>query len=92
MGRISEVRRQRVAYHGGRPVDGEVRVRGFDLQVAGRGIVVERREPVAVVVGAGERESRYGMPRERAVPTAAFLIAPVAAFVFARILSPRRRK
>ena len=89
---LNDLRRQRVAYAQGRTVDGEVRVRGLDLHVAGRSIVVERRVPVAVVVMDGGRESRYRLPREPGIPAVAFVAAPIAAFVVARIFSPKRRK
>lgn len=92
MALINDIRRQRVAYADGKPVDGVVRVRGVDLQIGGRTIVAERRVPLEVVITESGRESRYRVPREPGIPAVAFLAAPVVAFVFARIVRSRRRQ
>jgi len=74
-----------------RTVEGVVRVRGIDARVAGRGVVVERRDPQAVIVRDGGRVTRLTIPpSQRAGMLLAFALVPVAGMFVRSALASRR--
>ena len=74
-----------------RTVEGRVRVRGFDLQVAGGNAHAERQEPVEIIVTEAGQERRYRMPGPSSAGMVMMaLAAPVVARAIARTLKPRR--
>jgi hypothetical protein len=84
---INEVRRYSLSA-GAHAGEAAVRVRGIDARVGGRGVTVERHEPLDVTI-AGRA---YPLPTSRGMG-AAFALMPVAAFVLGRLLKrkePRR--
>jgi hypothetical protein len=81
-----------VARDARRSVDGVVRVRGIDVTVAGRGAIIQMRQPHAVVVRDGDRVTRLTVPAtDRAGMLVAFLLAPVASYLLTKALSAKRR-
>jgi hypothetical protein len=62
-------------------VEGVVRVRGIDAFVAGRGLRIEQRDPVAVVVQTSTGVQRHALPRYDAFPSVAAAIAGPALFL-----------
>ena len=70
-----------------RRVEGIVRVRGLDLRVRGRGLVLERWRPVAVVVRTPDALRRLTIDEPRTPATALALLAPVVAFDATRLLA-----
>ena len=77
-----------------RRVEAVVRVRGLDLRGrAARGLHVEQREPVQVVVREADTVRWLNLPPgEGARALAMFVAAPIAARALTRILKPRRSK
>jgi hypothetical protein len=72
----------------GRTVEGIVHVRGIDLRVHGRGVVFERRTPVAAVMRTHHALRRLAIEDQRHGPTWLMaLAAPVAAFAVAAIFT-----
>jgi hypothetical protein len=81
-----------VARDASRSVDGVVRVRGIDATVAGRGAIIQWREPHAVVVRDGDRVTRLAVPAtDRAGMLVAFVLAPVASYLLSKAFSGKRR-
>jgi hypothetical protein len=90
---LNELQEVRIA-SGRREVDGVVRVRGIDLTAEGRGVVLARHEPVAVIVreaGVIERVSLAPHAINSSAPIA-IVGAPIVARVIARLMSSRRSR
>ena len=80
-----------VARDATRTVEGVVRVRGLDARVAGRGGVIEWRDPHAVIVRDGGRVTRLTVPvQQRAGMLLAFVLVPVAGVFLRNALASRR--
>ncbi|MDE3097270.1 MAG: hypothetical protein KGK07_14875 [Chloroflexota bacterium] len=84
-----ELRHVPIATGDSRRVEGIVRVRGIDVRVQGRGVVLERWRPVAVVVRSPDALRRLAIDEPRAPDAALALLAPVIAFAAARLLARR---
>lgn len=89
---INEIRRTALAASGDQPVVGLERVRGIDLRFAGRGLVVESREPFAVLVGGEGVERRLPIAPAGGAPALPMALVPIAVFALARLRSARRRR
>jgi hypothetical protein len=91
-----ELRTVRVADGPGHSVEAVVRVSGIDARIDGRGFVFQTEEPVTLLVRDKDSLRRVQMPeRDEGVPAIAFLAAPIAAMVIARMFKarkPKRRK
>jgi hypothetical protein len=93
MRRIDELRTVKVADGAGHSVEAVVRVRGIDAMVRGRGFVFQSEEPVTLLVRDRDSLRRVHMPERKEGPSpAAFLAAPVVAFVVTRMFRPRKPK
>lgn len=77
----------------GRSVEGVVRVRGVDARVNGRGFVLERRQPVGVVVHTSSGMQRLTLPRQDATTgIAAVLAGPLLFLATKRYFRKGRRR
>ena len=65
-------------------VEGVVRVRGIDARVRGRGFVYESQTPLGVVVNTRAGVQRLSLPRDAALPGAAFALAGPLMFLAAK--------
>lgn len=89
----NELRTVTVSRRPGRTVEAVVRRRGIDARVGGRGIVLQAEEPVTLIVREPDTLRHVAMPERQARGAAfAFVAAPVAAAIIARILRPRRSR
>lgn len=79
-----ELHHARIVDDGRRVVDAEIRVRGLDARFGRRGFVVERQEPVAVVVRTPKGMHREVLPRPRTFRTLSFALAGPALFLAVR--------
>jgi hypothetical protein len=76
----------------GRSVEGVVRVRGIDARFAGRGLILQSQEPVAVLLRSPAGVSRMAMPAPSLAPAAAMMAAPALYLAVSRILRKGRRR
>jgi hypothetical protein len=77
----------------GHSVEGVVRVRGLDARVNGRGFVLERRQPVGVVVHTASGMQRMALPRSDATAGVAAVIAgPLLFLAIKRFFKKGRRR
>ena len=74
----------------GRHIEGIVQVRGLDLRVAGRGVVVERRRPVAVIVRTPDTLRRLAVDERHSPVTLLIAVLPLASLAMRRLM--RRAK
>lgn len=90
---LNELHEVRIA-SGRREVDGVVRVRGIDLTAEGRGVVLARHEPVAVIVREAGVIERVSLAPHAINSSALIAIvgAPIVARVIARLMSSRRSR
>ena len=79
----NEHQRVPIAVPDGRAVEGIVHVRGIDLRVRGRGVVFERRTPVAAVVRTRDALRRVAIESPRGRSWLLGLAAPLASFAIA---------
>lgn len=87
------LRTVKVADGRGRSVEAIVRVREIDARVAGQGAVLRTEEPVTLLVRDRDTLRRVAMPEKRGgFPALAWMAAPVAAMVIARVCRPRRSR
>jgi hypothetical protein len=88
---LNELREVRIA-SGRREVDGVIRVRGIDLTADGRGVMLARHEPVAVIVREAGAIERVSLAPHAMKSSALIAIvgAPIVARVIARLMSSRR--
>ncbi|MHB8375686.1 MAG: hypothetical protein ACYDEB_01830 [Dehalococcoidia bacterium] len=82
-----ELRHIPIATGNSRRVEGIVHVRGIDVRVQGRGVVLERWRPVAVVVRTPNALRRLTIDEPRLPAIVLALTAPVAAFAAGRLLA-----
>jgi hypothetical protein len=88
-----ELRTVKVADGLGRSVEAVVRRRGIDARAGGRGFVFQSEEPVTLLVRDRDTMRRISMPeRNEGVSAVAFLAAPIAAMVVARMFRPKKPK
>ncbi len=73
-----------------RTIDAVVCVRGIDVTAGGRGLRIEQRAPVAVIVSDARGVRRQALP-EHSSSLLAFLAAPIAAFALVQALKGRQR-
>lgn len=76
----------------GRAAEGIVQVRGLDLTVRGRGLVLEDRRPVAVLVRTPDTLRRIAIDDARPGRRFFAYAAPVAVYGLARVMIRRRWK
>jgi hypothetical protein len=89
----NELRTVQVADGPGRTVEAVVRRHGIDARADGRGFVYQSEEPVTLLVRDRDTLRRISMPeRNEGVPAMAFLAAPIAAMVVARMFRPKKPK
>lgn len=75
----------------GRTVEGIVHVRGIDLRVRGRGVVFERRTPVAAIVRTQDALRRVAIEEQQGGPSwTLVLAAPIAAFALAAAFAGKK--
>ncbi|HEY7801363.1 MAG TPA: hypothetical protein VIE40_01695 [Dehalococcoidia bacterium] len=74
----------------GRQMEGIVQVRGLDLRVRGRGVVVERRQPVAVIVRTPDTLRRLTIDESHSAVPLLIAALPLASLTMRRLM--RRAK
>lgn len=87
----NEHRHVRVQMPGGWRAEGIVQVRGIDLRLHRRGIVIETRRPVAVLVRTPDSLRRLSVDESRSGGLLLTAAVPVAAFAARRLMRRRRR-
>ncbi len=86
----SEHQHVAVALPDGRHMEGIVQVRGLDLRVRGRGVVVERRRPVAVIVRTPDTLRRLAIDEPHSAVALLMAALPLASLTMRRLM--RRAK
>jgi hypothetical protein len=87
----NELRSFQIATHDERDIQVLVRVQGISAGARGGSVVLEKHEPVAVVVCGPDAVQR--LPLSQRHPFAAAIAAvPVAAYLISRILTKRRSR
>jgi hypothetical protein len=86
----NEHRHVPVSLRDGRQMEGIVQVRGLDLRVRGRGIVIERRRPVAVVVRTRDTLRRLAIDESHSAVPLLVAAMPLASLAMRRLM--RRAK
>jgi hypothetical protein len=74
----------------GRTVEGIVHVRGVDLRVRGRGVVFERRTPVAAVVRTRDALRRLAIEERRGPPWTLAVAAPLVSLIIRTLATSKK--